>query len=218
MSRNRTAEEVKQHHIDKMGKELGTIFNALWNEYVELFGTKPSRIDLLNRSAPIFFKVVEQTLWKDILLHITRITAPEKSMGKDILTVQRLPNLVEVEIKQDIVNLIDNVKENTEFCKDWRNRRIAHSDLDLSIKEGAEPLKPASRNKVEEALKSISNVLNAVEHYYLNSTTIYEKPPYSGGVIDLLYIINDGLRADEQRRKRVKEGNSSEDDYTALDL
>jgi hypothetical protein len=60
-----TFEEVKKRNIDKMGEKLGTQFSALWNElsilyfyweeYNELFGTKPSRIELMNQAAPAFF-------------------------------------------------------------------------------------------------------------------------------------------------------------------
>ena len=78
MSSQRTAEEVKQHHIEVMGEDLGSLYHALWNElawlyskwgeYVELFGTKLSRIDLVNRAAGLFFRIVQDSLWEDSLL------------------------------------------------------------------------------------------------------------------------------------------------------
>ena len=46
----------------------------------------------------------------------------------------------------------------TEFCRDWRNRHIAHRDLQLALKQGAEPLKPASRSKVREALEALKRL------------------------------------------------------------
>ena len=84
MAENRTAEEVKQNHIEHMGEELGSIFHALWNEvawlhqkwdqYNILFGTKPSRINLMNETAPLFFRIVQDSLWEDTLLNIARLT------------------------------------------------------------------------------------------------------------------------------------------------
>jgi hypothetical protein len=60
-----TAEQAKQDYIDKMGEPLGTQFAELWQEvarfhmkwleYVELFGTKESRFDLMNQAAPCSF-------------------------------------------------------------------------------------------------------------------------------------------------------------------
>lgn len=68
--------------VEVMGDDLGSLYHALWNElawlyskweeYVELFGTKPSRIDLLNKAAGHFFRIVQDSLWEESLLHIAR--------------------------------------------------------------------------------------------------------------------------------------------------
>jgi hypothetical protein len=60
-----TAEEAKKTNVEKMGAQLGVHYSALWQEvallyrnwgeYSALFGTKPSRIELMNRAAPYFF-------------------------------------------------------------------------------------------------------------------------------------------------------------------
>ena len=42
--------------------------------YLELFGTKPERLDLLNRSAPGFFRIVQDTFLDDAFLHLSRST------------------------------------------------------------------------------------------------------------------------------------------------
>ncbi len=57
---DRNTDEAKQANIEKMGEPLGVVYSALcqevslmhleWNEYVELFGTKPERIVLLNET------------------------------------------------------------------------------------------------------------------------------------------------------------------------
>ena len=70
-----SAEQVRQDYIGKMGERLGTIYHALWvetvdlhgkwDEYVELFGTSPKRIDLLNKAAAYFFGVVQNVMWQD---------------------------------------------------------------------------------------------------------------------------------------------------------
>jgi hypothetical protein len=55
-----TPDEARTLYIEKMGEQLGAQFHALWQEvallhlrwaeFVELFGTKRSRVDLLNHS------------------------------------------------------------------------------------------------------------------------------------------------------------------------
>ncbi|MGZ8401653.1 MAG: AbiU2 domain-containing protein [Methyloceanibacter sp.] len=104
--RSYTAQESRERYIAKMGEALGTQFAALWqevahlhmswSEYVELFGTKPSRIDLLNSAAPRFFRILQDALWDETLLHIARLTdSPESGKGKSNLTIRNLPELVD---------------------------------------------------------------------------------------------------------------------------
>ena len=72
MATTQSADEAKQAYVASMGESLGSIFHALWQEvawlhfkwreYVVLFGTKQSRVALLNRAAPSFFRIVEDML------------------------------------------------------------------------------------------------------------------------------------------------------------
>lgn len=229
MSRHRTADEVNQQHIEAMGEELGGLYHALWNElawlnskwmeYVELFGTKPSRIELINRAAGHFFKVVQDSLWEDSILHIARLTDPPKSAGKENLTIQKLPGVITDEkTKGNVARLVEVAVENASFCRDWRNRHIAHKDFNLAMKTGVEPLMSASRTKVKQALVSISDVLNEVSSYYMGSTTCFEVITTSDGAVSLLYVLDDGLRANEERMKRIKERKYLPEDYQARDL
>lgn len=212
-----------------MGQNLGSVFNKLcnelawlyikWNQYVELYGTKPTRIDLTNQAAPLFFRIVQDTLWEDTLLHIARLTDPPKSAGKDNLTILLLPNLVKHDnISTDVTNLCKAAVEKADFCRDWRNRHIAHLDLDLAMKEGATPLLAASRAKVKECLAAISDAINAVAKRYLNSTIMFDWTDDHRGAVDLLYLINDGLRFARERWERIKAGNDLPTDHKPRDI
>src|SRR5882672_6368577 len=80
-SRYQTAEESKQSHIQQMGPELGAQFSELWQrvvrahvywgEFVEMFSTKPKRLDLMNRSAPAFFNMLQHELADTVFLHLS---------------------------------------------------------------------------------------------------------------------------------------------------
>lgn len=212
--RLKTSEETKEEYISKMGPQLGPVFNALWgevaqvnvtwNEYLELFGKKSSRIDLLNKSAAYFFRTVQMVYWDNTLLHISRITDPIKIGRKENLTIRQLPELVSVDLKPKVTELVDEVIKKTEFSRDWRNRRIAHKDLRLALNEPAEPLMAASRANVNDVLLAIENVLNAVSRPYTKSISIFNKTPVAAGAEHLLYVLDDGLRMEEERHKRLK--------------
>jgi hypothetical protein len=229
MSRYQTPEEVRQGFIKSMGEKLGSSFYVLWQElswlytkwreYVELYGAKPSRIELLNKAAPRFFRIVQDVLWDEIILHIARLTDPPESKGKTNLTILRLSLLVEDDdLKKALDPLIELAKQKTDFCRDWRNRRIAHLDLEHNIDKEINPLKPASRKQIKEALDFIGEVLNAVTKYYRNSTTIFDIEEGSGGAVSLLYIIDDGLKAEEERGDRIRRGNYTKEDLSPRDL
>lgn len=230
MSNSQTPAEIKQHYIDKMGNELGSLFYALWNEvvwlhfkwgeYIEMFGTKSSRLELLNETAPSFFRMLQDMWWRDILLHLATITDPPKSAGKPNLTIRRLDHLVDdPKTAKMVKKQIDDVVGATDFCRDWRNRRIAHRDFDLAISENPVPLKPANRKKIEDVLRKIVAVMNTIEMHYLDSETYY-----GAGVNPtrwtkaLLYVIDDGLKVRNERRDRRQRGEYNASDFLPRDI
>ncbi|MBE0411740.1 MAG: hypothetical protein IBX69_18590, partial [Anaerolineales bacterium] len=95
---NTTVDQEKYRQV--LGPRLGPIYHGLfieetwltakWLEYKKLFAVSPERIDLLNGTSSFFFGVVQEVLWNDILLHLTRITDPPKSAGKQNLSIQQL--------------------------------------------------------------------------------------------------------------------------------
>lgn len=229
MTAHRTAEESKKANVLAMGEELGLLYSELWQQlvglhnkwaqYVVLFGTKQSRVELLNASAPTFFRVVQDTLWENAVLHIARLTDSPKSVGRPNLSIRRLPELISDELtKVKVEELIENALEAAEFCRDWRNRHLAHRDLELALKRGADPLKPGSREKVNKAIKSLEEILNAVALHYLDSTTVFDLGSSAGGALSLLYILDDGVKAEKFRKERIKGGTSKPEDWERRDI
>jgi hypothetical protein len=211
-----TPDEVKQRYVDAMGPELGTTFHQLfnecawlyykWHDYVSLFGTSESRVELLNKAAAPWFRSIEDSLWNDALLHVCRLTDRPKVAGRQTLTIQRLPLLVDAPFRPEVEKLGDVALEKCKFARDWRNRRIGHRDLRLALDESAEPLAPASRQHMSEALQGIADVLNLVEGHYCNvAPTPYDFASGLGAEL-LLYVIRDGVEAREDRHRRLASG------------
>ncbi len=224
---HRTAEEARAEQIRLMGDELGTIYAALWQEvawvhgkwsdFVTLFGTKESRIDLLNAAAPAFCRLVQDSIWENVLLHLARLTDPPVTAKKQNLTIQRLPTLIDrVSSKGIVETKVEAALASCAFARDWRNRHIAHSDLDLKVSDTARPLEFASRQCVSQALSSLSEVLNSVATAYSDSNTFFDT--LDGDAIALLYVIDDGLRAEEQRCERLRKGVYDPDEFKQRDI
>lgn len=213
----RSAEEARADYERIMGSELGAIYNALWQqlawlhskwaEYVDLFGTKESRITLMNEAAPRFFRIVQDSLWDDVLIHVARLTDPPKSAGRANLTIQRLPLLVDAAVKAEVESKIAAALTRCAFARDWRNRRIAHGDYELALDlPSADPLTPTSRQMVREALESLCDVVNAVGLHYLDSTNLFDSGPSHHGAMSLLYVVDAGLEAKRERSARIQAG------------
>lgn len=221
MSSHKTPDEVRQDYIQVMGKGLGELYYILWNElswlylkwneYIELFDTKPSRIDLMNRTAGQFFRIVNDALLGDCLLHIARLTDPPQSSGKDNFTITRLPDMISDEnLKERIEELIKIVGKDVEFCRQLRHKLLAHMDLYIALGTRVEPLEPPSRDKIENALKSIADVMNLVNsHYFRDSHISFEFikfMPNPSGAKALLRVIHNGLKTQEERDRRIEAG------------
>lgn len=229
----RIGEEAKSDYIKQMGQELGIQFYRLWEEFLWLdmkwgeydamYGAGSNRIDLLNEAAPTFFWMVEKVFWEDMLLHISRLTDPPSSNGKNgkkNLTIKNLPELVSDPAIKEAVNDLVGVAENkTKFCRDWRDRYIAHRDLDLAINvEPARPLESANRQNVFDALIAIRNVLMELEGRYMAPDSVFLGIQSFHGATDLLQVVYFGIKEQAEANKRIRVGQATEEDYPALYL
>ena len=223
MADSQTPDEVKAERIEKLGATLGPVFHALsddiawlhvkWAEFRELFGGSQERIDLLNSSAGLFFYILHDTLWDDALLHIARLTDPVEMRGKRNLTIKALPELCgEPKLRARVIDLVEHAISASAFARDWRNRRIGHRDLPLALKDHTQPLAPASRADVSTALKAIHDVLREIAKTLMKTELDPRVITNSTGAVALLYVLRDGIEADQARRARIESGGFTEKD------
>jgi hypothetical protein len=227
---NFTAEEAKLRNIEKMGHLLGAQYSLLWqevasihhnwSEFVELYHSKPERRELMRRAAVGFFEMVGDSLREGVLLHLGRLTDPSVSMGKSNLTIRNLADLIDdAGVKERVSQLEKVAMEKTEFARDWRNRWLAHQDLKLALGEGTvEPLAKAEREEVDAALKAIVAVMNEVDMYFTDAETRYDLLSPHHGAVALLYVIDDGLKREEERMERLRRSKPTDDDFKIRDL
>src|ERR1051326_2048217 len=198
-----TAEEARTERINAMGEDLGSLFDALWQqlnfakmkwrEYVSLYGTNEKRIALLNAAAPRFFGRLDAILWEDILLHIARLTDSPSTFGRQDranLSIRALPPLInDLSLRDTVTQRVRSAVDAAEFARDWRNRHIAHRDLQRALERDAEPLAFASRACVNGAFEKMQAVMNTIQVHYLDSETHYDVPNSSGSATSLLHEI-----------------------------
>lgn len=210
----RSAEQVEKDHLKRLGPALGPVYHALyneclwlhvkWHQYVELYGTKRERIQLLNRAARHFFRIVQDTLWEDTVLNLARLTDPPGTGSKKNLTIQCLPALLgNQKFRLEIQRLVNDALKATAFARDWRNKRIAHRDLATTLQKGSAPLAPASRNDIQKALEAVSRVLERVTKSEIAFNLVTDT--LANDARWLLHVLRDGIEAEEKRRQRFRE-------------
>jgi hypothetical protein len=141
-----------------------------WGVFRQLYASGDDVIDLLNTSAPGFFRVYQDLLANDVILTISRLIDPKRTLGKDNLTLEQLVHSIDggkyPKLRAEIEQLYAESKDKCRFTKDHRNKRIAHNDLTTSLQ--VNPLPSPTETNIEEALESIRNVMNAVLRYFHN--------------------------------------------------
>jgi hypothetical protein len=212
-----TAEELKQERIAKMGEHLGVLYDSLYNEviwikhkwieYRELYGTNETRIELMNYSAPWLFFIIQKVLFEDILLGLSKITDPPGTGKDETTTLRVIPQFIhDANLKNNVQRCLTTIISHTDFCRDWRNRVIAHKDRKLTLDDpNSKPLQTANRLKVQDAITSIENLINVIEQHYFNSQTAFHFLDSDRGALSLLELLNDGVKFRAERDKALKE-------------
>lgn len=135
----RSMDEVRADYISTMGQELGANFcelyrelvelHVLWQQYRQLFGDSTDTVQLLNRTAGLFFKIVQDELWDSVLLGVSRMTDPSSTGKKKNLTVLSLsPLITDSALRAEVQDLCTKAVTAAEFAREHRNKRIAHQD------------------------------------------------------------------------------------------
>jgi hypothetical protein len=219
-----TGSELEQRNIALMGGSLGKQYTALfrefsalylyWKEFLELFGTNDKRIERLNKSAPNFFRMLQDQQFETNMLHLARLTDASETGKKQNLTVCNLPNLVaDQNLKTQLEALVVDVRQKTEFCRDWRNRHFAHRDLMLAMQDGgAKPLPAATKENFFAALDAVSDLLNVMERFYFKGGCSFSGIAPHNGAATLLYMLGHGVMGRERMQEKIAKG-----EFTNLD-
>jgi hypothetical protein len=200
-----------------MGHELGTTFFAMykelvltskkWEEYNDLFLTKSSRMELINRSAPLFFSIFEDSIINDILLSISRLTDPPITAGFKNASLKRALSLIKEETtKQDLTKELNFLDQKVSTIRELRNKNISHIDFDNLFNQGPKPVIEVTKKDIEESIKMAQIIFNSIEYHFCKSKTVFESFPSMGGSYELLRLIDLGLELEGLNEQKLRNG------------
>lgn len=174
-----------------------------FREYNTMFGTTRERIDFLNQVAPVFFKMIFETLWSEILMHMTRISGPAVTRinGAEFhnLTIRGLPDLVDEAAQRTITAMVKTAVDAAKFAQPVRNKVLAHRDLQVALSPDTAGLTMGGRSQVSEAVAAIEAVVDAVGAHYDSIRTSFVHNIGWGIADDLIEMLQLGYQAQQEK-------------------
>ena len=167
-----------------------TLLHAQWQTFLALFGVSHERVQLLNRSAGLFFSVIQQTLLRDLYVGLTRLIDPLHIRGQQNLTLERLLLDPRVSADQALLALtqqkVEAAKQACQPFRTHRNKALAHLDLTTKLAGGRAALPGVTRKMIEDALRAIADVLNTVDQHLNGNITVFDHVYFAGGDAEAL--------------------------------
>jgi HEPN superfamily AbiU2-like protein len=216
---------------DVLGDEVGKLYHFLhseiiqlqfkWQEYKILYADpdkSKKRFDIQNKSAPLFFNMIQRMHWNDIIITITRITDNAQMGGFENATLERLIKLVmndalinnsdndenlNIEFKNAILGSLENIKSKCSSIREFRNKILVHNDWDaISITDKATPPPKVEFLQLDEVVRELWELHNLYEgHYFKKHGVQHVSIPAGDGAFGLLHKLNDGLEMRNLRKK-----------------
>lgn len=221
MGSYQSEEEIKKEHIKKLGPKLGLVFHEIrnevltihfkWSEFEALY-TNGNRVKIMHEISSTFYIILRNLLLDDLILGITRLTQRKSDRrGNTRLTLGVLVEMIPPPLKGEIGKILKRIENESLFCNEIRNNKIAHFDKRLALNENTEPLEIATREKINIILNSISEFLDTIQSHYMNSTSLYRFRSETGS--EVLLLAKRGLSFIEARSKILREKGFDIDDY-----
>ena len=192
---------VLKEKLTAIDREV-VLLHFKWTYLMQLFG-KQKHLAVINATAPLIFRVVEDAMFADILLALMRLVDPPKSKNQNNLSLRSLvADISDKSLKDQVAQLESEARAKTQDIKVWRDKKLAHNDLLRLLKKTA-PVPPIRINELTSALASIREALNLVHRYFFDTTVLYDQCITEKDGNQLLFYLNYGLECwTEDKEKR----------------
>jgi len=135
-----------------------------WAQFRFLFTVSDERMTILSNVAPGFFATVRDVLRDDAFISISRLTDDSSTRGKNNLTLVTLVELVESSDNNELAVsarlLLDQLHEQVQNMRKWRNQWLAHTDYDQAVLDRPLPEYGVQRVHVDNSIRMILDIMN----------------------------------------------------------
>ena len=220
---NQSPEEVRSEIEAAMPKRVAQLYWLLrnrvadlhfaWKSLLRLYGEDQETVDVLNRCSGSFAGRLQTVLSNHVFLGLSCLKDParhgERENAVFALVIDEAQKNGSCDLAKRLKERLLEFKKLCEAITLHRNRRIAHSDLDVALHIGEGDLPDVSRRDVEAVLAAARAFMHVVEVEYLGSQTAYELGVDSRGAEHLVFWLRQGLEHEKckktkrERRKGV---------------
>jgi hypothetical protein len=154
---------------------LGEIYwlREQWQMYETLYG-KEEHWKLINKSAPMFFYMVDYLFIDHFILALSRLGDPaQQTIRKQVVenfTLEqlqlRLDQTKDAVLFQKLTPLLADYKSKCTAIREQRKKRVAHADFKAKMEADKHPIPEVSRQTIEEALIAAEDFLNIFECHF----------------------------------------------------
>jgi hypothetical protein len=153
-----------------------------WASYLDLYGSQ-EHTALLSDVAPAFFQLIDEALRNDIIMGICRLSDPGHTLSTENLSLATL--VARCNAVPNALALLTAFQSAAGCVRLYRNRRVAHNDLNARIRPHEDPLPEIERRQIDEIIRLATSTLKAVYEHYCKTDLPFE-PIDRGGVRDLV--------------------------------
>jgi hypothetical protein len=156
-----------------------------WDTYLKLFADQ-ERAGMLFDTANSFFQTIEESLRADMCMTIGRMSDKKRVSGFDTISFDRLRMLC-ADVPQ-INDLIDEFQLWCEQVRTYRDKLVAHNDLDAIIQPRNTPLFAITRTIIAGVVSRAQGILNSVLDHYAQRQLAFDIL-HAGGATKLIQLV-----------------------------
>ena len=190
--------DQKLKAIERLVLEL----NVQWEMFHDLYADS-SNHDIFDRTGPAFWTQLWSQLADAIFLSVSKFFDPAVSSGKENVSMQAIMRYAEVvPFREDLMHRYESLKSVWERgIKDWRHKRIAHSDLGTI--SGKTKLPDVPLADFETLVNGITGFVREIQHRLYQRDVSY-RCSVTGWVPQVLEYLRRGVAQKDEELKTMR--------------
>ena len=174
--------------------------SAKWHLYLDLF----TDVDILNKTAPGAFQMIEESLRTDMTISTCRLRDPAARGMFRYLSFKTLER--QARHIQGLRELLNNFRIISRPISYYRHKRIAHNDPATILEPRENPLPSITPKTINDSLEAGAKILNHLLQFYNGPTIDFERVIVFGSGKKLIKWLKRAWRHYEEEQKALTKG------------